>query len=188
LFFGLLAASFFSRAVLLRGVNADVPSPRIISWAVRAMIVLFVISMAFEELSIGSRTVIVAFTLTFGSLMLGLALAFGLGGKDLARSIWSAGLRASRLPEKKTGREKMNFLHCERDKVPVAVNYSAAAVWILVLACTGLFRTKFFRRWQLHSRPVNEDISKYLLNKNLSAAAARSKDPPLLPADVIVDK
>ena len=85
LFFGLLAASFFSRAVLLRGVNADVPSPRIISWAVRAMIVLFVISMAFEELSIGSRTVIVAFTLTFGSLMLGLALAFGLGGKDLAR-------------------------------------------------------------------------------------------------------
>jgi len=35
LFFGLLAASFFSRAVLLRGVNADVPSPRIISWAVR---------------------------------------------------------------------------------------------------------------------------------------------------------
>lgn len=85
LFFGLLAASFFSRAVLLRGVNANVPSPRIISWAVRAMIVLFVISMAFEELSIGSRTVIVAFTLTFGSLMLGLALAFGLGGKDLAR-------------------------------------------------------------------------------------------------------
>ena len=49
------------------------------------MIVLFVISMAFEELSIGSRTVIVAFTLTFGSLMRGLALAFGLGGKDLAR-------------------------------------------------------------------------------------------------------
>ncbi len=85
LFFGLLAASFFSRAVLLRGVNADVPSPRLISWAVRAMIILFVVSMAFEELSIGSRTVIVAFALTFGSLMLGLALAFGIGGKDLAR-------------------------------------------------------------------------------------------------------
>jgi hypothetical protein len=49
------------------------------------MIILFVVSMAFEELGIGSRTVIVAFTLTFGSLMLGLALAFGLCGKDLAR-------------------------------------------------------------------------------------------------------
>ncbi len=85
LFFGLLAASFFSRAVLLRGVNADLPSPRIISWAVRTMIILFVVSMAFEELSIGSHTVIVAFALTFGALMLGMALAFGLGGKELAR-------------------------------------------------------------------------------------------------------
>lgn len=85
LFFGLLAASFFSRAALLSGVNADLPSPRLISWAVRTMIILFVVSMAFEELGVGSHTVIVAFTLTFGALMLGLALAFGLGGKDLAR-------------------------------------------------------------------------------------------------------
>src|SRR5215467_9362321 len=85
LFFGLLAASFFSRAALLSGVNADLPSPRLISWAVRTMIILFVVSMAFEELGIGSRTVIAAFTLTFGALMLGLALAFGLGGQDLAR-------------------------------------------------------------------------------------------------------
>jgi hypothetical protein len=85
LFFGLLGASFFSRAALLSGVNASLPSPRLISWAVRTMIILFVISMAFEEIGVGSRTVIVAFTLTFGALMLGLALAFGLGGKDLAR-------------------------------------------------------------------------------------------------------
>jgi len=85
LFFGLLAASFFSRAALLSGVNADLPSPRLISWAVRTMIILFVVSMAFEELGVASRTVIVAFTLTFGALMLGLALAFGLGGRDLAK-------------------------------------------------------------------------------------------------------
>jgi len=85
LFFGLLAASFFSRAVLLGAVNANLPSPRIISWAVRTMIILFVLSMAFEELSISSRTVVVAFGMTFGALMFGMALAFGLGGKDLAR-------------------------------------------------------------------------------------------------------
>jgi hypothetical protein len=85
LFFGTLAASFFSRAALLSAVNADLPSPRLISWAVRTMIILFVVSMAFEELGVGSRTVIVAFALVLGALMLGLALAFGLGGKDLAR-------------------------------------------------------------------------------------------------------
>jgi hypothetical protein len=85
LFFGLLGASFFSRTVLLSGVNAGLPSPRLISWAIRTVIILFVVSMSFEELGVGSRTMIVAFALTFGSLMLGLALAFGLGGKDLAR-------------------------------------------------------------------------------------------------------
>ena len=96
LFFGLLAASFFSRASLLSAVNAGLPSPRLMSWAVRTMIILFVVSMAFEELGIGSHTVSVAFTLTFGSLMLGLSLAFGLGGKDLARKYL----------EKRFGREK----------------------------------------------------------------------------------
>jgi hypothetical protein len=85
LFFGLLAASFFSRAALLSGVNADLPSPRLVSLTLRTLMILFVVSMAFEEIGVGSRTVMVAFTLTFGALMLGLALAFGLGGKDLAR-------------------------------------------------------------------------------------------------------
>jgi hypothetical protein len=49
------------------------------------MMILFVVSMAFEEIGIGSQTVLIAFSLTFGALMLGLAVAFGLGGKDLAR-------------------------------------------------------------------------------------------------------
>ena len=85
LFFGLLAASFFSRSALLGGVNADLPSPRLISQTLRTMMILFVISMAFEVVGIGSHTVLIAFALAFGALMLGLALAFGLGGKDLAR-------------------------------------------------------------------------------------------------------
>jgi hypothetical protein len=85
LFFGLLAAAFFSRAALLSAVNADLPSPRLISQTLRTMMVLFVISMTFEVAGIGSRTVLIAFGLAFGALMLGLALAFGLGGRDLAR-------------------------------------------------------------------------------------------------------
>jgi len=49
------------------------------------MIIVFALSMGFEELGLGERTVLVAFTLVFGALMLGLALAFGIGGQDLAR-------------------------------------------------------------------------------------------------------
>jgi hypothetical protein len=84
-FFGLLASSFFSRAALLAAVNADLPSPRLISSTIRVLIVILVASMAFEELGLAEHTVLVAFAITFGALMLGLALAFGLGGRDLAR-------------------------------------------------------------------------------------------------------
>ena len=84
-FFGLLAASFFSRATLLAAVNSDLPSPRLISSTVRTLIIIFTVSMGLEELGLGEHTVVLAFGLVFGSLMFGLALAFGLGGQDLAR-------------------------------------------------------------------------------------------------------
>jgi Conserved TM helix len=85
LFFGLLAASFFSRATLLAAVNANVPSPRILSLAVRSIIIVFVSSIVFEELGLAEQTMLVAFGIAFGALMLGLAIAFGIGGRDLAK-------------------------------------------------------------------------------------------------------
>ena len=85
IFFGLMAASFFSRAALLAGVNANLPSARLLSLSIRTVIVVFMLSMAFEELGVAEQTVLVAFGVAFGALMLGLAIAFGLGGQDLAR-------------------------------------------------------------------------------------------------------
>ncbi len=85
MFFGLLAASFFSRAALLAAVNANVPSPRVLSLAIRSIIIVFVLSIAFEELGLAEQTMLVAFGIAFGALMLGLAIAFGIGGKDLAQ-------------------------------------------------------------------------------------------------------
>jgi hypothetical protein len=85
MFFGLLAASFFSRAALLAAVNANVPSPRVLSLAVRSTIIVFVLSIVFEELGLAEQTMLVAFGIAFGALMLGLAIAFGIGGRDLAQ-------------------------------------------------------------------------------------------------------
>lgn len=85
-FFGLLAASFFSRAVLLASVNANLPSPRVLSLAVRSIIIVFVLSIVFEELGLAEQTMLVAFGIAFGALMFGLAIAFGLGGRDMAQS------------------------------------------------------------------------------------------------------
>jgi hypothetical protein len=86
LFTGLLAANFLSRAVLLASVNADYPSPRTLSWAIRFVIWILAIAMAFEELGLARETVVAAFSIVFGAMMLGIAIAFGLGGRELARS------------------------------------------------------------------------------------------------------
>lgn len=85
MFFGLLAASFFSRAALLATVNANLPSPRLVSISVRVIITVFVLSMVFEELGVAETTMLVAFAIVFGAIMLGLAIAFGNGGRDLAQ-------------------------------------------------------------------------------------------------------
>jgi hypothetical protein len=100
-FIGLLAATFFSRAALLAAVNADLPSPRLIGSTIRTVIIIVSVSMAFEELGLAEHTVLVAFTVVFGALMLGLALAFGLGGQDLARRF----LERRFVHEKKEDRE-----------------------------------------------------------------------------------
>jgi hypothetical protein len=84
-FFGALAAGFSARAALLAAVNANVPSPKLLSLAVRSIIMVFVLSVVFEELGVAEQTMLVAFGIAFGALMLGLAIAFGIGGRNLAQ-------------------------------------------------------------------------------------------------------
>ena len=101
-FLGMLAANFFARAALLAAVNSDLPSPNVLSDVVRVLIVVLTTSMAFEELGLAERTILVAFAIVFGALMLGLAIAFGVGGRDLARQFLERRFsedRARRRPE-----------------------------------------------------------------------------------------
>ena len=87
LFVGVVIANFVSRATLLAAVNANSPSPRLISAVVRFLIIALAVTMALERVGLGRGVVLIAFSLFFGAIMLGLALAFGLGGRDLARQI-----------------------------------------------------------------------------------------------------
>lgn len=87
LFVGLLAANFFSRAMLLAAANANYPSPRLLANVVRLLISILAVTMAFEQLGLGQHAVLIAFSIAFGAVMLGLAIAFGLGGRDVARRI-----------------------------------------------------------------------------------------------------
>jgi small-conductance mechanosensitive channel len=85
MFFGVAIANFLSRAALLAAVNAGHPSARIVAWAIRFVIWILAITMTLEELGLARQTVVSAFSIVFGAAMLGLAIAFGLGGKDMAR-------------------------------------------------------------------------------------------------------
>jgi len=85
LFLGVAIANFLSRAALLAAVNAGYSSARIVSWAIRFAIWILAITMTLEELGLARQTVISAFSIVFGATMLGLAIAFGFGGQDLAR-------------------------------------------------------------------------------------------------------
>jgi hypothetical protein len=106
LFFGLLAASFFSRAALLWAVNTDMPSPRLLSSSARILITVFTASAVFEELGLADSTMLLSFAIVMGAVMLGLAIAFGLGGQHLARRF----LEARFAPEKKEAKEREDEL------------------------------------------------------------------------------
>ena len=98
-FFGLLAATFFSRAALLAAVNANFRSSRLLSVGIRIIITIFALSMVCEVLGVAKQTMVIAFATIFGAVMMGLAIAFGLGGKDLAREFLERRLTARRKEE-----------------------------------------------------------------------------------------
>ena len=83
---GWLLGNFLGRAALIASVNAGVKLSSQLSKGVKGLIMVFALVMAFEQLGIGRNTMVAAFTIAFGGIVLALALAFGLGGKDQARS------------------------------------------------------------------------------------------------------
>jgi hypothetical protein len=100
LFFGFLAASFFSRAALLAAVNANFRSSRLLSVSIRVIISIFALSMVLEVLGVAEETMLIAFGTAFGAIMLSVALAFGIGGKDLAREFLEKKLTTGKKEEK----------------------------------------------------------------------------------------
>jgi hypothetical protein len=77
-------ASFVSGIVRTACGNANLPRPEIIAGISRWAIIIFAVTIAMEELGIAPLLVGTAFNIILGGVVLALALAFGLGGKDAA--------------------------------------------------------------------------------------------------------
>lgn len=100
LLFGYLLSNFFGRAALIAVVNAGIKVSGLIGKLVKLTIFLLAVTMALEQLGIGRGTIVIAFSIIFGGIVLALAIAFGLGGRDIAKEYLEKKLKGE---EKKDG-------------------------------------------------------------------------------------
>ena len=82
---GYILGNFFGRAAIIASVNADMKSAGLIGKSVKFIVILLSCTMALEQLGIGKDTIVIAFAIVFGGIIFAFSLAFGLGGKDIAK-------------------------------------------------------------------------------------------------------
>jgi hypothetical protein len=93
---GTLVARFLARSVLISAVNAQLQYARFLSLGVKWLVLVLTAAMVLDHLEIGGNIVALAFGVLFGGIVLTLALAVGLGLRDLvSRSLESHVERSS---------------------------------------------------------------------------------------------
>lgn len=102
---GYLLGNFLSRATLIAAVNAGIRFSGFLARGVKVLIFVFAFAMALEQLGIGRNMVLLAFAILFSGIVLALALAFGLGGKDIAKDYLE-----KRLKEKEEEKDDIQHL------------------------------------------------------------------------------
>jgi hypothetical protein len=83
LFSGNLIARFLARTVLIGAVNSQLQYARFLSMGVKWLVLVLTAAMVLDHLRIGGAIVELAFGILFGGIVLTLALAIGLGSRDL---------------------------------------------------------------------------------------------------------
>jgi hypothetical protein len=76
-------ASFVSGIVRTAAGNANLPKPEIFAGISRWAIIIFAATISLEQLGIAPLLVTATFNIILGGVCLALAIAFGLGGKDI---------------------------------------------------------------------------------------------------------
>jgi hypothetical protein len=80
---GTTIARFIGRSVLIGAVNMNLHYARLLSAGVKWLVVVLAVAMALEHLRIAPGIVELAFGILFGGIVFALALAVGLGSKEL---------------------------------------------------------------------------------------------------------
>jgi len=80
---GAVVARFMARSALIGAVNMQIQSARLLSLAVKWLVLLVAGAMALDHLGIGRSVLLLAFSILFGGIVLAAALAVGLGARDV---------------------------------------------------------------------------------------------------------
>ena len=96
---GIFAARFLARSVLISAVNMKLHSARLLSLGVKWLVLVLAGAMALEHLGIGGNIVTLSFGILFGGIVLALALAVGLGSKDMVSRSWEQQSQTEKEPE-----------------------------------------------------------------------------------------
>lgn len=80
---GSVIARYLSRSVLIGAVNAKLQYARFLSLGVKWLVLVLTAAMVLDHLQIGGIVVELAFGILFGGIVLTLALAVGLGSRDI---------------------------------------------------------------------------------------------------------
>ncbi len=94
---GGILARVLSRSVLISAVNMQLNSARLMSLGVKWLVLVLTAAMALNHLSIGGSILTLAFGILFGGIVLAMALAVGLGSKDVVSRTWER--QAAKDPE-----------------------------------------------------------------------------------------
>lgn len=97
---GTILGRFLSRSVLITAVNLNLSYARVLSMGVRWLIFVLTAAMVLDHLALGGEIVELAFGILFGGIVLALALAVGLGSRDLvSRSLEREAARPVEVPQ-----------------------------------------------------------------------------------------
>ena len=80
---GAVAARFLARSALIGAVNMQIRSARLLSLAVKWLVLLVAVAMALDHLGIGRTVLLLAFGILFGGIVFAASLAVGLGLRDV---------------------------------------------------------------------------------------------------------
>ncbi|GAA3748790.1 hypothetical protein [Terriglobus aquaticus] len=85
---GIIVARYLSRSILINASNAKLQYARLLSLGAKYLVLVFTGAMVLDHIGIGGTIVDLGFGILFGGMVLTLALAVGLGSREVvARSI-----------------------------------------------------------------------------------------------------